>query len=344
LNDPADPLQPLLGEIKMGSADDPQWQCGLGKHFWGGFQGMPFHCQMKSLLNAGNKLPWEEDVTTILKFTPFTDSPVNVPDGMSPTAIDKSSLAANMMKRTLTSTSKKDKKIAHDDPEIGTVGEVEVKAPLLEIDMSDTGVISVADSIDDNTLNALRSNLDTLMKDETCGKFINAVINNLSKTKTLSTGLIIDKFEGTIQENFDRIKNLGGFWVADINDRGWYFSQTIWFGRNYFKPEDTSTKNYMIDANMLYIVVDKKYAGKGYDISGKLATVFALVHELIHGYYPRKTDGNLSGHIPVAHEDMARAAEKALKELGINSIMKSDANPSTYFDAALTQACGKVKL
>ncbi len=68
-NDPADPPQPLPGEIKMGSADDPQWQCGLGKQFWGGFTGMSFLCQMMAMLSVIKNLPCNDFRTRVFYFS-----------------------------------------------------------------------------------------------------------------------------------------------------------------------------------------------------------------------------------------------------------------------------------
>lgn len=46
-NDPAEPPQPPPSDPgPIGGADDPQWQCSKDlEGFWGGFSGMPFHCQ-----------------------------------------------------------------------------------------------------------------------------------------------------------------------------------------------------------------------------------------------------------------------------------------------------------
>jgi YD repeat-containing protein len=49
-------------ETRLGSANDPQWQCEAGAAFYGGFSGMPFHCQKKALFAAGIKLPWEDEI------------------------------------------------------------------------------------------------------------------------------------------------------------------------------------------------------------------------------------------------------------------------------------------
>lgn len=48
---------------QIGSASDPEWQCNEKlKGFWGGFTGMPWHCQKKALMEAGSKLPWEFEI------------------------------------------------------------------------------------------------------------------------------------------------------------------------------------------------------------------------------------------------------------------------------------------
>ena len=59
-SDPADIPEPPANDSGINRADDPHWQCTAGAQFYGGFTGMPFHCQLKALLNAGDKLPWEE--------------------------------------------------------------------------------------------------------------------------------------------------------------------------------------------------------------------------------------------------------------------------------------------
>lgn len=44
IDDPADPPEPTF-DNRLGSADDPQWQCEAGETFWGGFDGLPWHCK-----------------------------------------------------------------------------------------------------------------------------------------------------------------------------------------------------------------------------------------------------------------------------------------------------------
>ncbi len=60
-HDPASPPEPQPNDTRVGSADDPHWQCLAPQSFYGGFTGMPFHCQVKALLAAGGKLPWEDE-------------------------------------------------------------------------------------------------------------------------------------------------------------------------------------------------------------------------------------------------------------------------------------------
>ena len=50
LNDPADLPEPTY-DNRLRSADDPQWQCTAGEKFWGGFEGLPWHCQYADMIN-----------------------------------------------------------------------------------------------------------------------------------------------------------------------------------------------------------------------------------------------------------------------------------------------------
>jgi hypothetical protein len=203
--------------------------------------------------------------------------------------------------------------------------------------------------VDDTTLSYLRSQLEKLQNDKTCGKFLNSVIRQI-QNKIHGTN-IIPKFEGNIVENFDRINKAGGFWIANITSRGRYNSdrQAIRFGKNSFKPYDDSPLYYEYDIkkNELIEVEDKLNTGRLknsvglYSTTQKFESLSTLVHELIHAYYPKYNDIGM----PVDHLDMNIYGIEALKELDIPAKMTNIKEPNgKTFNAALVQACSHVKL
>ena len=200
--------------------------------------------------------------------------------------------------------------------------------------------------LDDKIIDDLRGYLVKLMADPTFNRFISALIRNLPDKiypdpNNASIGMPAAKFNGTIIENFDRIRKTGKFvLVSDLSAQADYKRNVIRFDRKYFKPYSNVIVNRMITSNQLYISQVKTDIGKGYQISEKLNTIFTLVHELIHAYYPATPSNSLA----TRHIEMAIAAKAALAELGIVSIMTNMSNSSDYFNAALFQVCGKVKL
>ena len=63
LEDPEEPFQPESYEQHFNFASDPEWQCMIPREFYGGFSGMPDHCQTRALIAAGSVLPWEDEIS-----------------------------------------------------------------------------------------------------------------------------------------------------------------------------------------------------------------------------------------------------------------------------------------
>ena len=189
--------------------------------------------------------------------------------------------------------------------------------------------------LDDDTLDRLKDNLKRLLGNGRCGSFLGALTNNLEPIK-VPGHLPIPLFAGNLPENFERIRNTGGYYLRDnLNARGQYGNGKITFGKKYFRPNSDKITNYIITNETYYVSKYKGDIGKGYLVSGKLDTTFTLVHELTHAY---STDGALG------HDKLANAAEMALRKVGIKNRVKSKKDGSIYFDAALIQACGGVQL
>jgi len=71
LTDPEVPNEPSTYEQHLFFASDPEWQCeaaGLGA-YGSLFKDRPEHCQRKALYAAGAYLPWEGEVTNVLKIS-----------------------------------------------------------------------------------------------------------------------------------------------------------------------------------------------------------------------------------------------------------------------------------
>ncbi|MEJ7623794.1 MAG: hypothetical protein WKF34_07355 [Pyrinomonadaceae bacterium] len=191
--------------------------------------------------------------------------------------------------------------------------------------------------LDPSTVNILKTNLEKLMADKNCGDFINSVLAAL-KDKTVN-GATAKRFAGSIGDLFERINGGGGFWKEGINALGLYYSGKITFGSSNFNPTGSGTLRYGIDGKNL-VTLGPRVAGTGYqvyEVSEGLVTTFTLVHELVHSSYEK-------GHA-ASHFEMGRSAEKALKQVGLqDKLTLTDTNASAYFNAALIQACAKVKL
>ena len=158
--------------------------------------------------------------------------------------------------------------------------------------------------IDAKTLDDLRSYLVKLMTEPAFIKFINAVIKNLPDKiypdpNNLSIGVSVAKFNGTIVEKFDLLRKDGKLLLAsNTKTKAFYEKNVIRFDRLHFKPYSDVIINQMITSNNLLDSIVKSDVGKGYQITEKLATVFTLVHELLHTYYPL----TISSSLATSHE------------------------------------------
>ena len=75
LTDPEPPNEPSTYEQHLFFASEPEWQCeavGLGA-YGSLFKDRPEHCQRKALYAAGAHLPWEGEVTSVLKISKPTN-------------------------------------------------------------------------------------------------------------------------------------------------------------------------------------------------------------------------------------------------------------------------------
>ena len=112
LNDPAALPDPTGNQTYLGYASDPAWQCAAGRDFYGGFSAMPFHCQLKMIMDLRNTLEdiYEPERTpNDPKAVPrdIVDSPI--PAEYSPDQ-GNSYASKAMVSGALISTNKPDKK------------------------------------------------------------------------------------------------------------------------------------------------------------------------------------------------------------------------------------------
>ena len=154
LNDPAALPDPTGNQTYLGYASDPAWQCAAGRDFYGGFSAMPFHCQLKMIMDLRNTLEdiYEPERTpNDPKAVPrdIVDSPI--PAEYSPDQ-GNSYASKAMMSVALISTSKPDKKKKGKTVKGGELAYIEVRAGSDMIDMSDSGVTSPAIAKVDSSL------------------------------------------------------------------------------------------------------------------------------------------------------------------------------------------------
>jgi hypothetical protein len=193
----------------------------------------------------------------------------------------------------------------------------------------------------DSEVSTLRSNLEKLVADPQCGRYLESLISNLSDSLLQK----FTKFSGSIVENFVRIETSGGYWTSEMTSLGRYVRETIFFGEASFRPFDFQTDK---------IKLDEKWRRAGasninFELSRSMQSTFTLVHELIHGYYPsiRNTRGTASStsNTATSHIDMAIAAQQALISAGlVNEAVPITGDGSSYFGEALRLACGRVEL
>jgi hypothetical protein len=176
----------------------------------------------------------------------------------------------------------------------------------------------------------LGSNLQKLLDDPECGKFINTMLDSLPNDVWKTS-----KYGGSLTDGFNRIKNAGGFWSGDTISR---------------------KALAITDPNKLKTTFDSQRStplimGQPWE---QLGATFVLVHELTH-VFTNSPNAGIYGHL-----QMAQAASAAASSLGLD--LKAALNldfPTTekygtgeeydlalsvYFGRTLSYACRKVKL
>jgi hypothetical protein len=177
-------------------------------------------------------------------------------------------------------------------------------------------------------VNKLGSNLQKLLDDSECGKYIKAMLDNLPADIGGTT-----RSSGSLMDTFNRIKNGGGFWSKDTGPIVAAMTNpatlTMTFNSQRTTPSISSDLGWQ-----------------------RLGATLTLVHELTHVF---TSEPKLSGY---GHLEMARAASAAASSLGINVKAtlgldlptvqvwddKTDKAFSAYYDRVLAYACRKVKL
>lgn len=178
-------------------------------------------------------------------------------------------------------------------------------------------------------VDTLRANLQKLLDDPDCGKFINAMIGRLPNDAWKT-----NKYSGSLMDAFDRINNGGGFWSGDTGPKA--LAKT---------DPNTLTTTFDTRRQTPYIT------GESWQ---QLGVTFTLVHELTH-VFTNSPNAGVYGHLP-----MAQAASAAAASLGldIKEVLKLDFPTtqkygtgeaydlalSAYFGRTLSYACRKVKL
>lgn len=185
-------------------------------------------------------------------------------------------------------------------------------------------------------LNRLKANLERLIDDPDCSKFIEKLISNLPDSNTVQIQgreLVSKKFDGGLIENFDRTRKQYGFWIgstvneaysAVTNLRGITFNETK-YNRGGLHPWPGGFHLTSVE------------------LSGQQSNTLTLIHELLHMHYlpPVGQKGVLS----VDHNAMAIAAQKSLVDSGIvKTPIPITGSSAYYFQDALVLACGKVRL
>lgn len=185
-------------------------------------------------------------------------------------------------------------------------------------------------------LNRLKANLERLIDDPDCSKFIEKLNSNLPDSNTVQIQgreLVSKKFDGGLIENFDRTRKQYGFWIgstvneaysAVTNLRGITFNETK-YNRGGLHPWPGGFHLTLVE------------------LSGQQSNTLTLIHELLHMHYlpPVGQKGVLS----VDHNAMAIAAQKSLVDSGIvKSPIPITGSSAYYFQDALVLACGKVRL
>lgn len=353
------------------TADEPEWLCALqaGRDFFE----MPVHCQIAAIEQG---ISIQGILTRNIEGNP---SHINTHEGLhQTTAMTARDLPVNATPTMKQINNEDDNQVevvpassipsadgctydADGNPSCAVTSQRALDDPIAANNAENGFNNPQPVRVDDATLDGLKGNLEKLITDKKCGAFINGVISNLSDITIVAkaaNGDIVTrtykKFEGTILENFDRVRNGGGYWQANINSAGASLNQQIWFQRSSFAPNSDNVSWYGInqvfksDSLVATKMVGSKYRTKHVDsqnyysmsISDRMENTFTLVHELIHSYLIQGR-----GTITYTHPQMALAAQLAMQQNGFSK------NPiplygegAGYFDTALRLNCGDVKL
>lgn len=187
----------------------------------------------------------------------------------------------------------------------------------------------------------MKEYLQKALADEKCGKFIKSLIKNLPAEISAGT-LVFEKLPG-LTEIFDATRNGQGFWLKDgpprAENRVRGSGSQISFERNFFGTSLTATVLQAFPRPMQQGV-------RSFTISQGLDTTLTLIHELLHGMYTRsaKSAPNHGGGLPLSHEMMSIAAQKALVESGLMKEEVPIYDADLYNGDALLFACKGVKL
>ena len=183
LNDPAALPDPTGNQTYLGYASDPAWQCAAGRDFYGSFSAMPFHCQLKMIMDLRNTLEdiyGPEKTPNDPKAVPrdIVDSPI--PAEYSPDQ-GNSYASKAMMSVALISTSKPDKKKKGKTVKGGELAYIEVRAGSDMIDMSDSGWSSPDSGPASSSDPFVKFRSDVRLSDEDCDQQLSKIFGGVAK-------------------------------------------------------------------------------------------------------------------------------------------------------------------
>ena len=183
--------------------------------------------------------------------------------------------------------------------------------------------------LSETQVNNLGNNLQKLLDDSECGKFINAMLGSLPNDVWKTS-----KYGGSLMDAFNRIKNGGGFWSGDTGPRA-------------IAKTDPNTLTTTFDSQRQTPFI----TGQSWQ---QLGVTFTLVHELTH-VFTTSPNAGAYGHLQMAQAASAAAVSLGLDvkgALGLDFPTTQrygtgdayDVALSEYYNRTLAYACRKVKL
>jgi YD repeat-containing protein len=336
-----DPSAEVTYQMRLFGADDAEWQCEISEAFYGGFQGMPDHCQMKILQDFSrgldeiygfsNKTRESNPGNVTVEYNGI-DSPNDVPD-IPFEELPVSKMPTNVaFSKSLQSTAKPKTK---DKPkvDVGKVGSVEIKAEDQPIDFNnfenggDDRILYPDDpsikkrKMTEAEVSDLRRNVNAMLdaNDGQCKRYIeklldkaqelhpNGEIGNITKSDfVLKTHMVMSIF--------DTVNEQGGFYFAYGNTVNMFQNQPRFGGAIVWLVGDNGIEPGTRSQNPVW---QRQSAALD-----SLLTVRAI-HELIHYNF--------------SDNQLARAA--AALQGDKNTDFSGFFGPSNYWDGQLRRNC-----